>query len=214
MKLPAMQEELLSGGIRLVTPVGTNSVEVVGTKAVRSVDDMQNLLLRSGGGPMAAQLADLGATVISMPSSEVYDALSKGTIEAAALTYPNNIVELDIHSVADYVSLVGLGCVGYLVCIGEDTWQSLDPRAQKIMEEQAALLPEKYIELYTAENEEFYAAIAAAGVETITLPAAEKAKIRAAGQKQWNIWVDNMEGKGLPGAEVFQTFMFAVEKYS
>src|SRR3546814_17593714 len=84
------------GGIRSTTPYAYFS-----KKPIRTMEDLDGMKVRSGGGIHASVQEHLGAVPISMSSGEFYTAFQRGIIDAVSLNDAAcdsyNINELTTH---------------------------------------------------------------------------------------------------------------------
>jgi len=71
-------------------------------KEIKTVEDLKGLKMRMGGGIFGETMARLGVVSQSMPGGEVYQALEKGTLDAAEFVGPYDDAKLGFHKVAPY----------------------------------------------------------------------------------------------------------------
>lgn len=127
-----------------VIPVGGFSTApyelICATDPIRSLDDIRGKKLRFPGG-QAALLSDvLGFTTVSIPAPEMYQALQTGQIDCTAiyLTFLN--VDMQLHEVADSITLMNLPPVFYdpLQLYNAEYWAGLTPEQRGIVFDLAA----------------------------------------------------------------------------
>ncbi len=71
-------------------------------KEMKSVKDFQGLKMRLGGGVFGESMAKLGVVAQNMPGGEVYQALEKGTLDAAEFVGPYDDEKLGYNKVAKF----------------------------------------------------------------------------------------------------------------
>ncbi len=71
-------------------------------KEIKSVADLKGLKMRLGGGLVGEVMTKLGAVPQSLPGGEVYQALEKGTIDAAEWVGPYDDQKLGFNKVAPF----------------------------------------------------------------------------------------------------------------
>jgi len=71
-------------------------------KEIKTAEDLKGLKMRMGGGIFGETMARLGVVSQSMPGGDVYQALEKGTLDAAEFVGPYDDAKLGFHKVAPY----------------------------------------------------------------------------------------------------------------
>ena len=71
-------------------------------KEIKSVADLKGLKMRLGGGIFGEAMAKLGVVAQSLPAGEIYQALEKGTLDAAEFVGPYDDEKLGWNKVAKY----------------------------------------------------------------------------------------------------------------
>lgn len=84
LSTPEIMEETESEGIKLLLPYGpTSSYGLMCTKARTGLQDLKGAQVRVGGPSFARQAEAVGMSPVSLPYSEIYQALQRGTIDCA-----------------------------------------------------------------------------------------------------------------------------------
>lgn len=210
--VPAFEEEFAANNLKLISFYGNPSTEYMGAKPVYTPEDFDGLLLRSSG-DLAKVLASMGTTIISMPSPEVYEAIQRGTVDGATLTYPASFGSYGIYEVAKYATVFGGGPITMPIVMNLAKFNSLDPRVQQIMMEEAAKLPEKYTQIFEEEDAIWFDAFEEAGVEITVFTPEQVKQVRANAGERWDAWIESANEKGLPGQELLDKLLELLEKY-
>ncbi len=112
-------------------------------KPVNSVADFQGMKLRVPGGMVAEVFQSFGASTVSLPGSDIFPALEKGTIDAADYVGPAVNWDLGFAQVTKYILFgpPGLMSIYQPVDLMEFTanigaWKRLSPAMQTLVEEQ------------------------------------------------------------------------------
>ena len=71
-------------------------------KEIKTVEDLKGLKMRLGGGVFGESMAKLGVVAQNMPGGDVYQALEKGTLDAAEFVGPYDDEKLGWNKVAKY----------------------------------------------------------------------------------------------------------------
>jgi TRAP-type C4-dicarboxylate transport system substrate-binding protein len=77
--------------------------QIATRKEIRSVDDFARLRLRSGGGSQDLIISALGAVPVTMPSTEAYEALQRGTLDG--LFFPvDALIPMKLYEVLKFTT--------------------------------------------------------------------------------------------------------------
>jgi TRAP-type mannitol/chloroaromatic compound transport system substrate-binding protein len=180
-----------TGGAVHVVGCGPYAKEaLVATTPIRSVEDFEGVKIRSPEGLAAEVFRRAGASPVALPFSEVFTSLEKGIVDAAdASAYVNND-NTGMHKIGKYPLYPGIHSMAVLqFTINQDTWESLDPQLQTILE----------VWYYAAYNDlRRYADIkdqemvqrdkaggGPAGIEVINWPQEERDKFRSLAVGAW-----------------------------
>ncbi|WP_225785020.1 TRAP transporter substrate-binding protein [Xenophilus sp. Marseille-Q4582] len=71
-------------------------------KEIKTPEDLKGLKMRMGGGVFGEGMAKLGVVSQNMPAGDIYQALEKGTLDAAEFTVPHDDAKLGFHKVAPF----------------------------------------------------------------------------------------------------------------
>ncbi len=140
-------------GLFYVSHVHHDANIIHSKKPVTSVADFQGMKLRVPGGMVAEVFQSFGASTVSLPGSDIFPALEKGTIDAADYVGPAVNWDLGFAQVTKYILFgpPGLMSIYQPVDLMEITcnigaWKRLSPEMQKLVEEQVKVLSyEHYI---------------------------------------------------------------------
>jgi TRAP-type C4-dicarboxylate transport system substrate-binding protein len=182
-------------------------------KSIKTLADLKGLRIRSPGPLQTIMLRELGASPISMPASDLYDALQRGMVDGM-LTDFAALKGFRFHEVVKYCTILNSYVLPMGYAINLKTWNSLPPDIQKIMEELGGFRFAESNAKSFDKNDIVGRELAKGKIEIYELTAEEK-KIWA--QKFKNInekWVADIEAKGLPGKEVYEETLSLLKKYS
>lgn len=170
-------------GIRVLGWYDTAFRNIYSTKPIRTLEDFKGLKIRTMQSDLHLQTFEaLGCLPVSMSSSEVYTALSQGTIDAAE----NNIAYVknqSMYDVIDYVILTGHFYAFCTISISEKVYQSMTPEQQEIVTTAAANSVAFERNLMDEQNEEARAFLEEQGVEFIDM---DRAVLRDACQSVYD----------------------------
>lgn len=138
-------------------PCGNTGVQMAGwfNREITSVDDLGGLKMRIpglGGDVMAR----LGVVPVSLPGSEIFSALRRGSIDAAEWVSPYNDLEFALYRAAKYCYYPGWQEPGpMLECIvNQQSWAALPEDLREILDACCRATNEDMFAEYTARNQE------------------------------------------------------------
>lgn len=164
--------------IDIVNPTGYTLISKV---PIRSINDFKGLKVRSLG-LLAKMFANLGASVVSIPGSEIYTATSTGVIDAFHYGGPMAEAEMKFYEVTKYMMQPNILSVDSCpVCINLKTWNKF-PDDLKVMLETAIGASSQWYhrKLFAGDK------VSSRKWKVITLPESDVAKITEAAMKTWD----------------------------
>ncbi len=137
-------------------------------KQIKLPEDLKGTKLRAAGKKFELMMGEAGASIISMPSSETYHALSTGVLDTM-LTSSASFVSYRLYEVLKYINIPRDHSIWYMaenLIISEKTWNKLTPEQQKIFLEVAEWMHQNWIvENFKPLVDEMITAFTEAGVE-------------------------------------------------
>ena len=154
-------------------------------KCIKKPEDAAGLKVRSAGATFAQMWAGAGASIVSIPSNEVYNALQQGVAQATD-TSTGSFVSFRLYEQLKCVTAPGDNALWFMyepVLISKRTWDKLNDaqkqaltkasrKAEDYFEGESKKLDDKMVETFKKNN-----------VEVITLSEAEADAWRAVAQK-------------------------------
>jgi TRAP-type mannitol/chloroaromatic compound transport system substrate-binding protein len=161
--------------------------ELVLKKPIHKFEDFQGLKLRSSG-ILQKFLTSIGAAASQLPGGEIYAALASGVVDGAHWGAVQGADSMKFYEVCKYHLRPALNVAGTDIwMINQKAFDTLPKDIQEILtstlEEQFWLRTNQYIYL---ENTVLSRVMKDDGVELITLPPAEYAKMQTAALKIWD----------------------------
>ena len=154
-------------------PCGNTGTQMAGwyRKEIKSVADLKGLKMRIPG--LAGQiLARLGVVPQQIGGGELYQALERGTIDAAEWVGPYDDERLGLNKVAKYYYYPGWweGSAQLSVYVKIKQWQSLPKSYQEALETACAEANIHMVAKYDAKNTEALRRLVAAGAQLRAFP--------------------------------------------
>ncbi len=176
-------------------------------KPVTSLADFKGMKLRVPGGMVAEVFQSFGASTVSLPGSDIFPALEKGTIDAADYVGPAVNWDLGFAQVTKYILFGPPGVMSLYqpvdlmeVSCNLGAWKRLSPEMQALMEEQVKVFSSEHFLGIQKRNVEALAKFKDAGSEISRLSPEDAVQFRKNSIPIWYNW-----GKKSPeAAEVLQ----------
>lgn len=200
-------------GVKLLS-IWTNQPGHVFTtkRPIKTLEDIRGLRIRSPGPTQTILLKELGASPITMPASDLYDALQRGMVDGMLTDFPA-LQGFRFYEVVKYCTTLNSYVLPMGYAFNLQVWNSLPPDIKKVFEELAW-----WFSLQNGKSFDDNAVVGrnlAKGRIEIHSLSAEQQKIWEAKFKIVNSrWAADMEAKGLPGKEVLAEAQALVRKYS
>jgi len=207
-----LKEEFEKYQVLIMREAHTSPYNLYNNKPVRTLDDVQGMKVRAGGGTHSAIVNALGATQVGMPAPDIYPAMQRKTIDgihfndAAALTFR-------LNEVAKYRTLNGFNVLTVEYCLSKDFFDDLPADLQVVVNNWGR-------QMAIAEAVGFYdyGGVEAVekmgeltGLETVKLTDIDRWKEAVASVEQK--WIDDTNAKGLPGGEFIAAVKETAKKY-
>ncbi len=185
------------GGARVVADAWLAGAFGSKDKCIRKPEDAAGLKVRSAGSTFAQMWAGAGASIVSIPSNEVYNALQQGVAQATD-TSTGSFVSFRLYEQLKCVTAPGDNALWFMyepVLISKRSWDKLND-AQKKALTAASQKAEDYFEAESKKlDDKMVETFKANKVEVVTLTDAEAGAWRAVAQKtSYSAFADKVPG--------------------
>lgn len=185
------------GGVRVLADAWLAGAFAGKDKCIRKPEDVAGLKVRSAGSTFAQMWAGAGASIVSIPSSEVYNALQQGVAQATD-TSTGSFVSFRLYEQVKCVTAPGDNGLWFMyepVLISKKSWERLNDaqkkaltaaskKAEAYFSAESKKLDEKMVETFKKSN-----------VEVVTLSDAEADAWRAVAQKtSYKVFAEKVPG--------------------
>jgi len=180
-------------------------------KAPRSLADFKGMRVRAIGG-IGDAMKNLGAVPTSVPATEVYTSIERGTVEAASFPSTYAHAAYKIHEVGSwYTTNLSPGTQACPTLINRNAWAQIPAQYQKLFEEARPRVKQALTKAYGAADEKNLP-LFKRRLAFVTYTPAELAQFHQVGAKPvWDAWVAEMSAKGVPARELLD-LIFASAK--
>lgn len=184
-------------GLFYVGPIHHDANIIHSKKPVNSLDDLKGMKVRLPGGMVAEVFQKFGVSTVSLPGSDIFPALEKGTIDAADYVGPAVNWELGFAQVTDNILFGPPGVMSIYqpvdlmdLTVNLRAWNKLSPRVQKIVEQEVRNYSQQHYLKIQARNIDALEKFKKAGSKISRLSQADVEKFRQAALPVWFKWAN------------------------
>ena len=200
------KKEFAPNGVRLLFTIVLPPYQVITRKPFSNLKDIEGMKIRASGSAKELLLKKLKAVPVLMPTPEVYESLSRGTIDGVLFPF-NSLAPYDIHKLSK-TGTIGENFGSFVAnwVISEKRFQSLPPQMQKDLSAMGDEYTKKVCQQVEQDEAGDIEKIKAAGVKLTPLSAADKAALTAVAGEVATEWGQNLDRRGKTGTEVLNAF--------
>lgn len=209
-KYPQFAEELARQNLKAVGFRPLESYGLLCTSPVRSIADLKGKRIRTYGFAYPALMEALGATPVSVATSEAYEALERNILDCTPIG-PALAHGWKYDEVAKYYIEIPLGAsFGHLIAMNLESFNGMDAETQAVVEK----LGHDYAKNYADELDKTISMVRAGwadkGVEVIQFPKEELTAV-IGDERIQNVrkeWLKRATAAGVPADEVAAELQF------
>jgi TRAP-type mannitol/chloroaromatic compound transport system substrate-binding protein len=177
----------------------------------KTLEGWKGLRVRAGGG-IGDAMARLGAVLSTVPATEVYTAIERGTVDAVSFPYTYAHAAYQIHTVADWFTAnMSPGTTECASVINRDALAKLPPQYKQLLDEAKepayAALINAYIEIDKVNLPLFKSKL----TEIVYSDAELKKFQDTVGRPVWEKWVADNKGR-FDAQNVLDTLLKEIDK--
>ncbi len=188
--------------IIMASPLPQYNLAGVGASP-KSVADFNGMRVRATGG-MGNAFEKVGAVPTSVTSSEAYNALESGVVDAVAFAPHAHLAFKTVDIAKWWTTNLNPGSVNCPVVVNTDALAALSDAERDALLSSIPEAMEAYYTAYQAVYDKWDPVLADKGIEKVTLPDAEVAKMReAAAGPVRDEWIKANTEAGLPAQELY-----------
>ncbi|WP_368185906.1 TRAP transporter substrate-binding protein [Aestuariibius sp. HNIBRBA575] len=202
---PAVEAEFTAMNQKYLFPGLWTSIQMLSHEPIRTIEDLENAKIRAHGGA-AEILKELDITVYGIPWGELPAAAERRVVTAAIIGSPADAYAFGFGEIFSYWDDETWFYFPMPVTINLDTWNSIPPELQAVIEELNTEMVVQARELLEVAEIESHARLSEQ-TEVVKLDEAERARMLDVRNAAWQSWVDAREAEGLPGQAVLDDFL-------
>ena len=200
------KKEFEPNGVRLLFTIVLPPYQVVTRKPFSSLAEVEGMKIRASGSAKELLLKKMKAVPVLMPTPEVYESLSRGTIDGVLFPF-NSLPPYDIHKLSK-TGTIGANFGTFVAnwVISEKRFQSLPPAMQKDLTAMGEEMTKSVCQQVEKDEAGDIEKVKAVGVKLTPLSAGDKATLAKLSSEVAKDWADTLDRRGKPGTEVLNAF--------
>jgi TRAP-type C4-dicarboxylate transport system substrate-binding protein len=210
-EIPELQAEAAAANMYMLDVLPPTSGVFMMTKEhkIKTPSDLKGLTLQ-GQGHFNDVLPDVGASGISLPPTDWYTSLEKGTVDALGMSWPG-MRDFGMEDlVTDFVTFGdngGLFCGGQTYLVNLDKWNSIPEDLQIIIRDAFREANDGLVEFDMGREGEIIQAAKDAGKSIQHIDEADMGPWYELAQKSTDLWIEDVNAKGYDGQAIWDKFV-------
>jgi TRAP-type C4-dicarboxylate transport system substrate-binding protein len=200
------KREFAPNGVRLLFTIVLPPYQVITRKPFASLKDMEGMKIRASGSAKELLLKKLKAVPVLMPTPEVYESLSRGTIDGVLFPF-NSLAPYEIDKLSK-TGTIGSNFGSFVAnwVISEKRFQSLPPAVQQDLTAMGEEFTKSVCKRVEQDEAGDIEKTKAAGVKLTPLSKDDQAALERAAAEVSTEWGQNLDRRGKNGTEVLNAF--------
>jgi TRAP-type C4-dicarboxylate transport system substrate-binding protein len=210
-KYPQLQKEYAETHLLWLFSQGPG--QLFTNKPINKMEDMKGIIVR-GPGAQGDFVKAVGGSPVSMPASETYLALSKGTLDAT--TFAGEAVRTwRLHEVTKYAIIGDFYVQWFFVAMNKAKYNSMPEDLQAVIDQCSGLTgAELTARAWDKADQEGLRIAKENGVEFIKLSQEQLDKWEKACQPLTQQWIEEMTKKGYPAVDFINDAKQLIDQYN
>ena len=200
------KKEFAPNGVRLLFTIVLPPYQIITRKPFSNLKEIEGMKIRASGSAKELVLKKLKAIPVLMPTPDVYESLSRGTIDGVLFPF-NSLAPYEIHKLSK-TGTIGENFGTFVAnwVISEKRFQSLPPAVQQDLSAMGEQLTKAACAQVEKDEAGDIEKVKAAGVKLTPLSAADHATVATVMQDVAKDWADTLDKRGKSGTEVLNAF--------
>lgn len=203
---PVAENDFEANGIRPLLVYVLPPYQILTRPELQGLSSLQGLKLRTGGGVQDASMEAIGAVPVRIAGPEIYESLSRGTLDGLVFPLPS-IFQYKLEEMVSYSTTnQHFGSFTVTYSISQSKWDELPGEVQQVLQEVGEETTRHACEAVQADIEPAMEKLRDAGVTFVELPEDDSNAIREELLPVAQDWAQQLDERGLPGSETLEAF--------
>lgn len=181
-------------------------------KEVENLNDLKGMKIRAAGGAQERSLQQLSLVPIKMAPPEIYESMSRGTVDGALLPY----ISVDSYKLSSLLESTmvdaNFGSVAITYSISDRTWNRLSKETQDLLAKVGDEVTLNACEAFDKAEEETAKELQAEGVKLVEFTDEDQKLFDEMSGNVAEIWADRLDKRRKPGTETLDAFKKALSE--
>jgi TRAP-type C4-dicarboxylate transport system substrate-binding protein len=206
------KRELLPNGVHLVFNAMGAPYQILSVKKIDGLASLAGQKLRSYGGHQDTALKALGAVPVRMAAPEMYEAVTRGTLDGVVLP-DSSVYSYKLQDTVKYgTDGLNFGSVALSYVMSEQKWKALPPKVREAMEKVGPLVAEHACQYMDNDAKDSMQKLKQGGVTMVKFSDSDTKFIREKIGTIGPQWAADLDKRGKPGTEAWKAWNAALGK--
>ena len=207
------KQEYAPNGVRLMFVIVLPPYQIFsGKKIIDTYKNLEGMKLRTAGGAMDATVRSFSAVPVRMSAPEVYESLSRGTIDGMLFPF-GSLLSYDLAGISKYgTSDENFGSAVLAYMMSEARFKKLPVKIQQAMDEAGEATTRRACAIADKDVATDIEKIRQKGVTFVTLSVGDKKVLAESMQVVAAKWAQGLDQRGKPGTAVLKAFQSALKE--
>lgn len=204
-------KEYTPNGVRVLVATVLPPYQIFLRKPIEGVKSFAGQKIYSTGGAKDLTVRKLGGVPTRMATSEVYESISRGTIDGGLMAYGTAVAYRLPGLVKSGTTgeNFGSGAITYTISLAK--WKALPENVRKVFDQVGESVTRKACETITKGVEADMAKLKEGGVALVKLPASDRDTVDRALSGVAEEWAKDLDARNLDGTPVLAAFRNALK---
>lgn len=207
------EKEFAPNGIRpLITfALPTYQILLSTRKPVSSLADIEGLKIRTAGGALDLMMRSIKAVPIRMSPPEIYESMSRGTLDGAMLGY-QSAVSYDLIGLLRTGTLnEPLSSVVITYSVSAAKWKALPEQVRNVLAEEGDRITKESCAKFARAEEQALEKAKAKGIKLIQFSPEDEKTMSSVFDTVSQDWASGLDSRGKPGSDALKVWKAALE---
>lgn len=180
-------------------------------KEVASISDLKGMKIRAAGGAQERSLQQLDLVPIKMAPPEIYESMSRGTIDGTLLPYIS-VDSYKLSSLLDSTMIdANFGSVAITYSISDRTWEALSKDTQELLIKVGDEVTLSACEAFDNAEIDNAKKLDELGVKLVKFSSSDQEVFESMADSVAQTWSERLDKRNRPGSETLEVFKKALK---